>query len=123
MTCLRQWTNEGCAADRAMIRWAYHAKSAEGAPRVQFALEVDAGAVVDRRHTRCLGGAHVGDRVVDEQQFARRTPYAREQDFVDARIGLGDAHVARDDAGVELVKEGCYARARTNFSAAKLLSA
>ena len=98
-----------------MIRWAYHAKSAEGAPRVQFALEVDAGAVVDRRHTRCLGGAHVGDRVVDEQQFARRTPYAREQDFVDARIGLGDAHVARDDAGVELVKEGVLRPRKDEF--------
>ena len=47
--------------------------------REKFALEIDAGAKVDRRHARRLGGAHVGDRIVDEQQFARRASDARKR--------------------------------------------
>ncbi len=42
---------------------------------------------------------------VDEKQLAREAHDAREQDFEDARIRLGDAHVARDDARVEFVEE------------------
>jgi hypothetical protein len=64
---------------------------------------------VDRRHPRHLGGAHVGDRIVGEQQFGGRPPAPFEQDFEDARIGLGDAGLARNDADVEFVEEAATA--------------
>ncbi len=43
--------------------------------------------------------------VVDEQQLARRTAHALKEDSVDARIRLGDAEMARDDAHIEFVQE------------------
>ena len=48
--------------------------SGQRAARDEFALEVDAGPIVDRLHAERFGSAHVGERVVDEQEFVGRRP-------------------------------------------------
>ena len=60
---------------------------------------------MDRRHAERLGGAHVGRRVVDEQELAWPSPGALEQDFIDARVRFHEADMAGDDAIVEFAQE------------------
>ena len=71
----------------------------------ELALEIDAGAEVDRRHAERSRRLDVLKRIVDEHEFLRPSPDPLEQDFKDAWVRLGCADVAGDHRVVELVEE------------------
>jgi hypothetical protein len=104
---LRGWeeTEGRWTQARMFARVASFSMSGEGAAGNELALQVDARAIVDRRHAERLRSAHIGERVVDEQEFVRPSPGALEQDFVDARGRLDEADMAGDDAVVEFAQE------------------
>ncbi len=91
---------------RRSARRSHRSCLGQRAARPELSLEIDSAlAIVDRRHARRFGRAHVGDRVVDEQQVARAAPDALEQDLEDPWVGFGDPDTAGDDADVEFAQE------------------
>ena len=57
----------------------------------------------------------IAERIINEQQFARRPAHALHQDFKNARIGLGDALMPRNHSYVELAQERIGRRGKREF--------
>ncbi len=71
---------------------------------------------MDRAHAERLGGADVGERVVDEQKLVRLAPGALEQNLVDARVGLGDADMPETTRVSNSFKKPCRSSDTANLA-------